>query len=268
LDWAILQSEAPQNAKVYFEKILKEHPLLASPYMALGWIHYKNRNPDLAIEYFLKAISLDPDFALTPRFIGLITRERFGWQVYNSLGWAYFQNGNLYKAMTMFKKSLKIQPNRSEARKGLGYINFQLGHFPDAEQMLKQCLALNPTPNPVTELITGNNAIAPFKLQTTPLTKLGRIHLIHGDNQKAIDQFMKELKLQPDQSDAYDGLGWAYLGEKRELEARSAFKMAIRLEPLNNSAHKGLRKAKEGILEKRLSEKTDLSAKFPLTSPN
>ena len=51
LDWAILQSETPQNAKIYFENILKEHPLLASPYMALGWIYYKNRNPDLAIEY-------------------------------------------------------------------------------------------------------------------------------------------------------------------------------------------------------------------------
>ena len=168
----------------------------------------------------------------------------------------------------MAKKSLKIQPNRSEARKGIGYINFQLGHLDEAEKMLKKCLALNPTPNPVTELITGNNAIAPFRLQTTPLTKLGRIHLIHGDNQMAIDQFMKELKLQPDQSDAYDGLGWAYLAQQRELEARSAFKMAIRLEPLNNSAHKGLRKAKEVILEKRLSEKPDLSTKFPQKNPN
>ena len=268
LDWAILQSEAPQNAKVYFEKILKEHPLLASPYMALGWIHYKNRNPDLAIEYFLKAISLDPDFALTPKFIELITRERFGWQVYNSLGWSYFQNGNLYKAMAMFKKSLKIQPNRSEARKGIGYINFQLGHLQEAEEMFNQCLTLNPTPNPVNELVNGMNAIAPFMVQTTPRTKLGRIHLTHGDNQKAIEQFMKELKLQSHQSDAYDGLGWAYLAEKREFEARAAFRMAIRLEPLNNSAHKGLRKTKEAILEKRLSEKTKLSAKFPKNNPN
>ena len=55
--------------------------------------------------------------------------------------------------------------------------------------MFKQCLALNPTPNPVFELITGNNAIAPFKLQTTPRTKLGRIHLINGDSHKAIKQF-------------------------------------------------------------------------------
>ncbi|MEC9019503.1 MAG: tetratricopeptide repeat protein, partial [Nitrospinota bacterium] len=229
LDWAILQSENPQIAKIYFEKILKEHPLLASPYMALGWVHYKNRNQDLAIEYFLKAISLDPDFALTQKFIELIEKERFGWQVYNSLGWTYFQNGKINKSMAMFKKSLKMQPHRSEARKGLGYINYQLGYLQEAEKMFKHCLTLNPKPKPVFELITGKNAIGPFKLQTTPLTKLGRIHLINGDSQKAIDHFMNELKMRPDQPDAYDGLGWAYLAQKRELEARAAFKMAIRL---------------------------------------
>lgn len=268
LDWAILQSESPQNALAYFGKILKEHPLLASPYMAIGWIHYKHRNPDLAIEYFLKAISLDPDFALTPEFIKLISKERFGWQVYNSLGWTYFQNDKINKAMAMFKKSLKIQPNRSEARKGMGYIYFHLGRFREAEKMFLKCLALNPTPNPVFELITGSNAIAPFKLQTTPRTKLGRIYLVNGSPQKAIGQFTEELRRQPDQPDAYDGLGWAYLAQKRELEARSAFTMAIRLEPLNNSAQKGLRQAKQGIAEKRLGSKTVSSALFSRTRPN
>jgi len=269
LDWAILQSEAPNEAKIYFEKILKEHPLLASPYMALGWVHYKHRNPDLAIEYFLKAISLDPDFALTQEFIDLLSKERFGWQVYNSLGWTYYQNGNNDKAMKMFQTSLKIQPNRSESRKGMGYIYFHIGNYSKAIQLLEQGLALNPTPNPVFELITGKNAIAPFKLQTTPRTKLGRIHLFNGDSQKAIIYFSEELNQQPDQPDAYDGLGWAYLQQNRELEARAAFTMAIRLEPLNNSAQKGLRQAKQAIAEKRLGQKSASSSSFsPLTSSN
>jgi tetratricopeptide (TPR) repeat protein len=268
LDWAILQSEPPYEAKNYFEKILKEHPLLASPYMALGWVHYKTGNPDLAIEYFLKAISLDPDFALTPNFIELLSKERFGWQVYNSLGWTYHHNGKDSKAMTMFKTSLEIQPNRSEARKGLGYIYFRLGYFAKAAKMFEQCLALNPIPNPVFELITGKNAIAPFKLQTTPRTKLGRIHLLDGETHKAIAQFSEELRQRPDQPDAYDGLGWAYLDQKRALEARAAFTMAIRLEPLNNSAQKGLRQAKQAIAETRLGRKAETSMALPLTRPN
>ena len=234
--------------------------------MALGWVHYHDRNPDLAIEYFLKAISLDPDFAMTEKFIELLSKERFGWQVYNSLGWSYYQNGRNSKAMQMFKTSMQIQPNRSEALKGMGYIYFHLGRFSEAKKMFEQCLALNPTPNPVFELITGNNAIAPFKLQTTARTKLGRIHFIGGESAKAISQYMEELKQQPDQPDAYSGLGWAYLEQNRALEARAAFTMAIRLEPLNNSPKKGLRQAKQAIAEERLGRKT---AALPLqTRPN
>ena len=47
--------------------------------MGLGWLHYKNKNPDLGVEYFLKAISLDPKFALTEEFRNLLKKERFGW---------------------------------------------------------------------------------------------------------------------------------------------------------------------------------------------
>ena len=252
LDWSILQSQKPKEAQAYFEKIKNEHPLLASPYMALGWVHYKQNNPDLAIEYFLKAISLDPDFALTQDFIDLLSKERFGWQVYNSLGWAYFHNGKNGKAMNMFGKSLENQPNRSEARKGMGYLYFRLGNFRKATEMFEKCLALNPSPNPVFELITGKNAIVPFKLQTTARTKLGRIHLLNGESQKAITYFSEELKQQLDQPSAYEGLGWAYLSQNRALEARAAFTMAIRLEPLNNSAQKGLRQAIQAIVKKRL----------------
>ena len=60
----------------------------------------------------------------------------------------------------------------------------------------------------------------------------------------------------------------AYLAENRELEARAAFRMAIRFAPLNNSAQKGLRKAKEILIQKRLGEQTITSAKFSHTSPN
>ncbi len=81
LDWSILRSESLGVSQKYFEDVLKNHPLRASPYMALGWIHYNWRNPDLGVEYFLKAISLDPDFALTPEFLKLLKKERFEWQV-------------------------------------------------------------------------------------------------------------------------------------------------------------------------------------------
>jgi tetratricopeptide (TPR) repeat protein len=258
LDWSILRGDSINTSKSYFEKILKERPLSASPYMALGWVNYNLRKPDLAVEYFLKAISLDPDFALTQEFLDLLKKERFGWQVYNSLGWTYYQKQMYGKALNMFKISLKIQPNKSEARKGMGYIYFWLGKYEAAITLLEQCLALNPDPNPVFERVTGLSAIAPFQMQTTARTKLGRIYYINDDLVMAINQFNEEILKNPNQPDAYDGLGWAYLKQGRTLEARSAFNTAIRLEPLNNSAHKGLKATKQTITEKRLKTKTPL----------
>lgn len=268
LDWSILRSESLHTSQNYFEDAVKKHPLRASPYMALGWLHYNWRNPDLGVEYFLKAISLDPDFALTPEFLELLKKERFGWQVYNFLGWTYYQNHADARAMQMFRHSLKIQPNKSEARKGMGYIYFRLGDHRKAMTMLKQCLALNPDPNPVFERVTGSNAIAPFLMQTTARSKLGRAQFIRGDILEAINMFNEEIRRNSSQPDAYDGLGWAYLKQGRALEARTTFMEAIRLEPLNNSAHKGLTQAKHNITAERLKAKITSPADFLQTSPN
>lgn len=268
LDWSILRSESLNTSQKYFENILIKHPLRASPYMALGWIHYNWKNPDLGVEYFLKAISLDPDFALTPEFLALLEKERFGWQVYNSLGWTYYQNHLDDRAMQMFKYSLKIQPNKSEARKGMGYIYFRLGNYDSAITMLEQCLALNPDPNPVFERVTGSNAISPFQMQTTARTKLGKANFIKGNILASINAYNEEIRNNPSQPDAYDGLGWAYLKQGRALEARTSFSTAVRLEPLNNSAQKGLVKAKHAITKERLKTKANSRFYFLETSPN
>ena len=62
--------------------------------MGLGWLIHRDGNSDLAIEYFLKAISLDPNFALTSEFKALLAKKRFGWQIYNKFGWAYYEKND------------------------------------------------------------------------------------------------------------------------------------------------------------------------------
>ena len=96
-------------------------------------------------------------------------------------------------------------------------------------------------------------------MQTTPRTKLGRLHFINDNILSAIKYFNEEIRRNPGQPDAYDGLGWAYLKQGRTLEARTAFRTAIRLEPLNNSAQKGLVQSKYNITEESLKTK----APFP-----
>jgi tetratricopeptide (TPR) repeat protein len=212
----------------------------------LGWINYRNKNPDLGIEYFLKAISLDPNFALTDEFRTLLAKERFGWQVYNRFGWAYYQKQDYKNAFTMFQKSSIEMPNKSESLKGMGYALGKTGKLIESEKYLNQALALNIDPTPVKEMMSGNNAIAPYLMVTTTRTTLGNIILDDNPN-RAIALFQSELILRPNLAAAHDGLGWAYLKIKHLTKSRIAFMAALKNEPLNNRSHKGLKEVKQQI---------------------
>lgn len=250
LDWSILRGWDSALASTYFEQSLKKYPLRASLYMGQGWILYKTNHPDMAVEYFLKAISLDPDFALTTTFSNHLAKERYGWQVYNSLGWAYYQNRNYIKSLEMFQTSIKSQPNKSEARKGMGYNLYALGKYELAATFLEQSLRINSDPTPVLE--TDYDSEEGYEHETTARTKLGRIYYQLDRPQEAIVQFNQELKLRPNQADALDGLGWSYLKLNRLAEARTAFAQSLQIQPLNSLSHKGLSEVKVKIATEKL----------------
>ena len=255
LDMSILMSWNNETAKKYFTENLIYYPLRSSLYMGLGWINYRNKNPDLGIEYFLKAISLDPNFALTDEFRTLLAKERFGWQVYNRFGWAYYQKQDYQNAFKMFQKSSMEQPNKSESLKGMGYTLGKTGKLAESAKYLNQALALNVDPTPVKEMVSGNDVIAPYLMVTTARTTLGNIILDDNPN-RAIALFQSELNLRPNLAAAHDGLGWAYLQINHLTESRTAFMAALKNQPLNNRSHKGLKKVKEKIANINLSEGT------------
>ena len=255
LDRSIQKSWPAREAMEYFERNLKDYPLRASIYMGMGWIHYGLKNPDLAVEYFVKSISLDPEFAMTLDFQDLLRQERFGWQVYNRFGWAYYHLGRHDRSIEMFNIALERQPNKSNARLGLAYNYYRLGDYKEATRYLQQVLALNPEPVPIVEKIAGTSAIAPFEMETTARTKLGRAYLLQGNYPEAIALFTQELERTLDQADAQDGLAWAYLKLNRLTEARTAFMKSIRLEPLNNLSHKGLALVKQLIAAQKIRKR-------------
>jgi tetratricopeptide (TPR) repeat protein len=252
LDMSILMGWDVASAREYFSKNLVHYPLRSSLYMGLGWLNYKDKNQDLAIEYFLKAISLDPNFALTDEFKTLLAKERFGWQVYNRFGWAYYDQLDYTNAILMFKNSLREQPNKSESRKGMGYALNKVGKLSEAAKYLSQALELNNDPNPVTEIISGDHTIAPYSTITTARTTLGNIILKQGKPYEAIELFQEELEFRPNLAVAQDGLGWSYLKLNQLTQSRTAFKNAIKNQPLNYLTHKGLKEVKQKIANNKL----------------
>jgi len=257
LDWSVLQSFNLKEAKEIFIENIKRDPLRASSYMGLGWIYYTVNKPDLAVEFFVKAITLDPDFALTEEFSRVLDLERFGWQVYNEFGWAYYRQGRFDKANYIFQVALNRKPDSSETFKGLGFTAFKLKDYNKSILYLKQSVVLNKNPKTFEELVKGNTAIAPYKNATNAQTKLGWSYFHLGQYNRAISEFNRELQNNPDWTSLYEGLGWSYLKLKKLAESRAAFSKAIRLQPLNNSAHVGLNQSKQIAIKEKLKRKEE-----------
>ena len=261
LDWSILKGKNPKSAERYFEKELTRDPLRASLYMGMGWVQYNKRNPDLAVEYFLKSISLDPHAAESEEFAAFLEKERFGWQIYNRLGWAYFEKEDYENSLRMFELALNEQPKRSEAHQGVGYNLFRLGKYKTAAAYLKQTLKLNPEPNPVAETIQDAERSRQFSTRTTVRAKLARAYYHLGLYDEAVKLFQEALNRASGRPDAHEGLGWAYLKMNRLAESRAAFTSALRLEPLNPFADKGLTQVKQLVATKNLRENKALSVR-------
>lgn len=248
LDWSILRSMNPRKSEQHFKNVLLRNPLRYSAYLGLGWIYYSGGKPDLGVEYFLKSIELDPDFALTNEFKEMLDGERFGWQVYNQLGWAYYHRQHYTRALELFRVSLDREPNRSETLKGIGYSLYYLKSYSQAVTFLQKSLSVNPWPKPVVEVVMKDNAITPFKIRTSVLTKLGRSYYEMGKYQEALLQFNQELQHNPDWPEIYDGLGWCNLKLNRLTEARASFNQALHYQPLLYSSKIGLDEVKQKML--------------------
>lgn len=244
LDWSILRSWNTETAKEYFLSKARRKPLRASVYMAIGWIEHQHGDPDLGVEYFLKAISLDPEIAASDDFKGILAKESFGWQVYNHIGWAYYHRNKLERATEMFNTALASQPRSSEAMKGLGYNFYKMGKWEEAETYLKRSLKRNPNTHPVTEKTQGNEPGLKIDVVTSARTKLARTLLQQSKHDEALKLWIEELNHHPGWPEVYDGLGWTYLKLNRLAESREAFNQAIRHQPLNPLSHKGLNEVK------------------------
>jgi tetratricopeptide (TPR) repeat protein len=252
LDWSILRSWDTKTAKEYFLAKARRKPLRASVYMAIGWIEYQNGDPDLGVEYFLKAISLDPEIAASDDFKDILAKERFGWQVYNHIGWAYYHRNQFESSTKMFNTALATQSRSSEALKGLGYNFYKMKKWQEAEAYLTNSLKRNPNPNPVTEKNPGNEPGLTIDIETNARTKLARTFLQQGKYEEALKHWREELNHHPDWPEVQDGLGWTYLKLNRLAESREAFNQAIRNQPLNPLSHKGLNEVKYRLALKSL----------------
>jgi TolB-like protein/DNA-binding winged helix-turn-helix (wHTH) protein/Tfp pilus assembly protein PilF len=192
-----------------------------------------------AIEYYQKAIDLDPGFS--PAYVGLA--EDYGFMAYTrrtapAEAWD--------KSEILLAKALELDPNSSLAHVLVGMTKFQYHcDRAGAEKEIQRALQLNPADMDAVdyhsyyllEVGRTDEAIAEKKkvLEHDPVSvgtsaELGLYLLNAGRYEEAVQQLQKTLELDPNFPPALTRLGLAYEGQQKYEQAVMWIKKALVVE--------------------------------------
>ena len=146
-----------------FQQLLKADQLSKEAlYYRGNFALYALGETDRAIDFYQRALKIDPDFvlarydlAVTYRGMGEVDKAiaeyekvlkinpRFP-EALSNLGGQYFRKGNVKQAAAHFQKAIEVYPNFIQALSNLGAALNKLGNSKQALPHLKKALALDP----------------------------------------------------------------------------------------------------------------------------
>ena len=159
-----------------------------------------------AMEYFRRAIELDPNYALCWAELGRAHQVESG-QLWNSFDDGYDQ------AETLSKKALELEPDLAEGYAVLGYV-YQMRRFDfvEAERCFRKALELAPKNSYV-------------------LRRMGILVRDLGRFDEALQYFSRALAIDPLSPGNWWQTGFAHFFADELIEAESAFRRALELSP-------------------------------------
>ncbi len=210
LDKAIeaYQNQQPEKAKAICRRVLKSKNNIAMPYYILGLIAKDEKQFELSITQFKKALSIEPTrfthyFNLASAYSGSGKHQKAidtyikaielepKASAYANLGSTYLKINELNNALIALEKAVDLDPLSAEAQNNLGIVLGKLGDYNKAEEHHRQAIELMP------ELIPA-------------YTNLGSIFLDQSKYQEALELYKKVIQLQPDYGEIYKFLGSTY----------------------------------------------------------
>jgi len=165
---------------------------------SLGVFYLNSGQPEEAIKYLNRAITLDP-------------RDHLA---YNALGLAVSMQGNLPEAVKSYERCLEIAPDFSEARNNLGSVYQELGFIDKAETEFVK--VINDRNYPTKEL---------------PYYNLARLYFTRGDLDQAMAYGEAALKLNSRFSMARNLKGLILEKQGRLADAIESYRQAVKLVP-------------------------------------
>ena len=217
-----LRSREPDNPFVWF---------------ALGYLHAKLGNQELAVEANRTAIRLKPDFG----------------EAYNNLGLAYAKMGRYAEAVDACKIAIRLKPDLAHAYYTLGLAYAKMGRWAEVVEACKTAIRLKPDYAEAYNILgvaygnTGRwaaaveackNAIRIMPDFATAHAFLGLACIEMGRHAEAVEALKTAIRLKPDGSESYYQLGRAYLAMGNRAEA---LRVADALQPLKPALAEELR---------------------------
>ncbi|MFM7085075.1 MAG: tetratricopeptide repeat protein, partial [Hyphomicrobium sp.] len=189
------------EALEYFQKALSINPHYAEAYFNYGNALYELKRYEEAISAFQKALHIQPLYldALINCGNGLCDLKRYD------------------EGIASYQKALAINPNSAEAYNNLGHAFNDLKRYEEAVGAFKKALQINP------------HYVEAYNNLGNTLFELKR----HED---AIAVFKKVLSLNPHHAPSYFNLGNAYFERKRYEEAVAAYTRATEIKKDYDSA--------------------------------
>jgi len=180
------------KAFVEFQEALKANPEDKETLNYLGYISYRYGKNKEAESYYKKALAIDPNYS----------------EAVNNLGVTYAALGQWDEAIDQFNTALKDPTYRTPERaySNLGFVHYMKEEYREAEKALMEALVRNP-------------------VSARALYVLGLVYIKLGDDDLAIDSFMKAIGIVPDYVDAHWELANVYLRSADKARALKHFEV-------------------------------------------
>jgi superkiller protein 3 len=169
--------------------------LSAEEYFTKAENAYNNEWYELAIEYYQKALSIDPNYAAP----------------YNRMGIAYAELENHTQAISCYQKALSIDPNFAAAYCNMGVAYNRLKNYTQAIKYYQKALSIDP-----------NDEIV--------YLQMGVAYTNLGDFTQALSYLQKAVSIDPNFAKPYSIMGLIYLYQMRsKRKAIECYQKAARL---------------------------------------
>jgi tetratricopeptide (TPR) repeat protein len=206
---AYLQQQKTSQARECFQKSVQLHAsypgTLPNSWNNLGILAAREGNYDQAIDYFERALKIDPEHSIALQNLGSAYRQKKDWTL----------------AKSALQRALAVNPDDPEANYSLGMVYAQQDDAEHAQEYLQRAIALRPaypealnnlgilylrTRRPDEAIETFEQCIRAAPAYDQAYLNLSRVYAIRGEREKAKAILQELLQRQPEHTQAKQAL--------------------------------------------------------------